>query len=155
MKLFQLVRPDVAVFGGKDAQQLALVRQMSEDLALGIEVDAVDIVRDPDGLAVSSRNVYLSPAQRSTALALSGALAAGTGAAARGAPAVAAAAGAVLARAGSAEPPLVLDYLALVDPVRFTDVGDDHDGPALLLVAARVGGTRLIDNTRVVLRRAR
>jgi pantoate--beta-alanine ligase len=154
LKLFQLVRPDVAVFGRKDAQQVALVRQMSDDLALGVEIDPVAIVRDPDGLAVSSRNVYLSPPQRSTALALSQALAAGAGAAARGAGAAVAAAGAVLARAGSAEPPLVLDYLALVDPVTFTDVSDDHDGPALLLVAAKVGGTRLIDNTSIAGRRA-
>jgi pantoate--beta-alanine ligase len=154
LKLFQLVRPDVAVFGRKDAQQLALVRQMSDDLALGVEIDPVAIVRDPDGLAVSSRNAYLSPDQRSTALALSQALAAGAGAAARGPAAAASAARAVLAGAGSADPPLVLDYLALVDPVTFTDVSDDHEGPALLLVAARVGSTRLIDNTSVVLRRA-
>jgi pantoate--beta-alanine ligase len=155
LKLFQLVRPDVAVFGRKDAQQLALVRQMSEDLALGVEIDPVAIVRDPDGLAVSSRNAYLSPDQRSTALALPGALAAGASAAAQGPAAAAAAAGAVLAQAGSADPPLVLDYLALVDPVTFTDVGGDGEGPALLLVAAKVGSTRLIDNASVVLRRAR
>jgi pantoate--beta-alanine ligase len=153
LKLFQLVRPDAAVFGRKDAQQLALIRQMSADLELGVRIDGVAIVRDPDGLAVSSRNAYLSPAQRSTALALSRALAAGTEAAARGAAAVRAAAGAVLAAAAAADPPLELDYLALVHPAAFTDVSDGHDGPALLLVAARVGGTRLIDNAPVVIGR--
>ena len=149
-KLFELVRPDVAVFGQKDAQQLALVRRMSADLDLGVEIAAVPIVRDADGLAVSSRNAYLSPEQRQTALALSRGLAAGT--AARGGPAaVLAAARGVLDTAAGADPPLALDYLALVDPVTFTAAGDGHRGPALLLVAARVGATRLIDNAQVAL----
>jgi pantoate--beta-alanine ligase len=151
LKLFQATGPDVAVFGQKDAQQLALVRRMSADLDLGVHVEAVPIVRDPDGLAVSSRNVYLSPGERSTALALSRALRAGAGEAATGAGAVLAAARTVLAKAADAQPPLVLDYLALVDPVTFTAAGDRHEGPALLLVAARVGATRLIDNAQVML----
>jgi pantoate--beta-alanine ligase len=151
LKLFQLVRPDAAVFGQKDAQQLALVRQMTADLDLGVDIAAVPIVRDPDGLAVSSRNAYLSAAERSTALALSRGLAAGTTAAAAGPAAVLAAARAVLDHAAMADPPLVLDYLALVDPIRFTAVGDGYHGPALLLVAARAGTTRLIDNAHVTL----
>jgi pantoate--beta-alanine ligase len=151
LKLFQLVRPDAAVFGQKDAQQLALVRQMTADLDLGVDIAAVPTVRDPDGLAVSSRNAYLSAAERSTALALSGGLAAGSAAAAAGPAAVLAAARAVLDRAAGADPPLVLDYLALVDPGRFTAIGDGHRGPALLLVAARAGTTRLIDNAQVAL----
>jgi pantoate--beta-alanine ligase len=150
LKLFGLARPDVAVFGRKDAQQLALVTRMSADLELGVRIDAVAIVRDPDGLAVSSRNAYLSPAERSTGLALSRAMSAGARAAAQGPGAVRAAAGAVLAAAATADPPLVLDYLALVHPVTFTEVSDDHDGPALQLVAAQVGSTRLIDNAQVV-----
>jgi pantoate--beta-alanine ligase len=155
LKLFQLARPDVAVFGQKDAQQLALVRQMAADFDLGVEIAAVPIVRDPDGLAVSSRNAYLSAAERSTALALSRALAAGAAAAAParagGPDAVLAAAQTVLDDAASADPPLELDYLALVDPFSFTPAGAGYRGPALLLVAARSGTTRLIDNTQVTL----
>jgi pantoate--beta-alanine ligase len=151
LKLFQLTRPDVAVFGQKDAQQLALVRRMAADLDLGVEISAVPIVRDPDGLAISSRNTYLSGQERLTALELSRGLAAGAAAAARGPAAVLAAARTVLDQAAKADPPLVLDYLALVDPVSFTAVGDGHRGQALLLVAAKVGTTRLIDNEPVLL----
>jgi pantoate--beta-alanine ligase len=151
LKLFQLTRPDVAVFGQKDAQQLALVRQMAADLDLGVEIAAVPIVRDPDGLAISSRNAYLSPGERATALALSRALAAGSAAAAAGPAAVLGAARAVLDSAQTADPPLVLDYLELVDPVSFAGVGDGHEGQALLLAAARCGRTRLIDNAPVAL----
>jgi pantoate--beta-alanine ligase len=151
LKLFQVAAPDVAVFGQKDAQQLALVRQMAADFDLGVRVEAVPIVRDADGLAVSSRNAYLSPQERSTALSLSRALSAGAAEGASGAAAVLAAARVVLGRAATARPPLALDYLALVDPVSFTAVGDDYRGPALLLVAARVGATRLIDNAQVML----
>jgi pantoate--beta-alanine ligase len=151
LKLFEVVRPDVAVFGQKDAQQLALVRQMATDLDLGVDIAGVPIVRDPDGMAVSSRNAYLSPAERSTAVALSRGLAAGAEAARSGSAAVLAAAQAVLDKAAAADPPLVLDYLELVDPVRFTPAGDDYEGPALLLVAARSGTTRLIDNAPVEL----
>jgi pantoate--beta-alanine ligase len=149
LKLFQLVRPGVAVFGQKDAQQLALVQRMSADLDLGVEVVGEPIVRDPDGLAVSSRNAYLSPPERSAALALYRGLAAGQAAAAAGPAAVLAAASAVLDRAATADPPLVLDYLALADPATFTGVGDRHHGQALLLVAAWSGKTRLIDNVPV------
>jgi pantoate--beta-alanine ligase len=151
LKLFQLTRPDVAVFGQKDAQQLALVRQMTADLDLGVEIAAVPIVRDPDGLAVSSRNAYLSAAERSAALGLSRALDAGAAAAAAGSAAVLAAARAVLDHAAVGDPPLALDYLALVDPVTFTAAGDGYCGPALLLVAAWAGTTRLIDNAPVAL----
>lgn len=151
LKLFHLVRPDVAVFGEKDAQQLALVRGMTQDLDLGIEIAGVPIVRDPDGLAVSSRNTYLSAAERATALALPAALRAGVEAAGTGPDAVLKAAGAVLDEAAQAQPPLVTDYLALVDPATFAQVPAGYAGQALLLVAAKAGTTRLIDNMPLVL----
>lgn len=246
-KLLHLTRPDVAFFGEKDAQQLALIRRMVTDLNFPVRIVGVPTVREPDGLALSSRNRYLTPAERGTALALSRALFAGraalaaatgpatptatpvtgaapvsgaaltavpaTGAAltespapaahptaprseprpdaamagaaapagdravptggggraAEGRPAPAAsehptparpvpqslprlvreAAQAVLEEAANCDPPLVLDYLALVDPADFTEAGDDFVGEAVLAVAARVGSTRLIDNVRL------
>jgi pantoate--beta-alanine ligase len=150
LKLFQLVRPDIAVFGRKDAQQLALIRAMVADLDLGVAIEPVSTVRDPDGLATSSRNAYLSATERATALALPAALAAGRDAAPGGpGPALAAARGVLVDRNGAAPPggpALSLDYLSLVDPATFTPVGAGHQGPAILAVAARVGRTRLIDN---------
>jgi len=143
-KLFGLVRPDVALFGEKDYQQLSLIRAMARELALGVEVVGVPTVREDDGLALSSRNRYLSPAERATAVALSRALRAGADAGAQGPDAVLAAARAVLA----AEPALVQDYLELTD----TDLGPAPTaGPARLLVAARAGTTRLLDNAPVLL----
>jgi pantoate--beta-alanine ligase len=143
-KLFGLVRPDLALFGEKDYQQLTLIRAMARELALGVEVVGVPTVREDDGLALSSRNRYLSPEQRATAVALSRALRAGADAGPQGAEAVLAAARAVLA----AEPALLQDYLELTD----IDLGPAPDaGPARLLVAARAGSTRLLDNTAVQL----
>jgi pantoate--beta-alanine ligase len=142
--LFGLVRPDVAVFGEKDYQQLTLIRAMARELALGVEVVGVPTVREDDGMALSSRNRYLSPDQRSAAAALSGALRAGAAAGAQGSDAVLAVARQVLAGA----PGLVPDYLELTDP----QLGPaPAAGPARLLVAARAGTTRLIDNTEVLL----
>ena len=143
-KLFGLVRPDVALFGEKDYQQLTLLRAMARELALGVEVVGVPTVREDDGLALSSRNRYLSPDERGTAVSLSRALRAGADAGSRGPEAVVAAARAVLA----AEPGLVLDYLELTDP----DLGPaPAAGPARLLVAARAGTTRLLDNAEITL----
>jgi pantoate--beta-alanine ligase len=154
LKLFQLTRPDIAVFGEKDAQQLALVRRMVADFDLGIGIASVPIVRDPDGLATSSRNRYLSPHERASALALSAALRAGAAAARHGPEEVMAAAQRVLDHAAHAGPPVVPDYLALVEAGTFTPVKPGYEGDALLLVAARVGSTRLIDNMPVPLARA-
>jgi pantoate--beta-alanine ligase len=146
LKLLQLTAPDVAVFGAKDAQQLALIRQMVIDLDLCVQVAAAPLHRDQDGLAASSRNAYLSAAERTSALTLSRALAAGTAVAGQGAAAVLTAARAVLDAAAAIDPPVLLDYLELADPATFTGVAPGHRGPALLLVAARIGSTRLIDN---------
>jgi pantoate--beta-alanine ligase len=144
-KLLHLTRPDVAYFGQKDAQQLLLIRRMVADLDFPVEVVAVPTVRESDGLALSSRNGYLTPADRQVALALSRSLAAGAEAAADGAAAVRLAARAVLDQ----EPALGVDYLVLVDPSTLADVTDDFTGEALLAVAAKVGSTRLIDNVPV------
>ena len=142
LKLFTLTRPDVAVFGQKDAQQLALVRQMSADFNLGVDVVPVPTFRDPDGLAASSRNRYLSARQRAVALTLPTALQAGQARAGGGPEAVLA-----TARARLDNAPLTADYLALVDAQTFAPAGPDFTGEARLLVAARIGATRLIDNT--------
>jgi len=144
LKLLNLTRPAVAVFGQKDAQQLALVRRMVTDLNLDVVIEPVPTVRDADGLATSSRNRYLSAADRRVALALPRALRAGQAEAAGGADAVLAAARDVLA----AQPALAVDYVALVDPGTFGPAGT---GPALLVAAARAGTTRLIDNMALVL----
>ncbi|GAA2845287.1 pantoate--beta-alanine ligase [Streptosporangium fragile] len=145
LKLFNLVRPDLAVFGQKDAQQLAMIRRMVADLDVPVSIVGAPTVREPDGLALSSRNRYLSRDDRAVALALSRALAAG--AARRTPEEVRRAARAVLA----AEPALAVDYLVLVHPATFEEVGDDHSGEAILAVAAKVGSTRLIDNVTVTL----
>ncbi|MFE5870568.1 pantoate--beta-alanine ligase [Streptomyces roseifaciens] len=145
-KLLHLSAPDVALFGQKDAQQLALIRRMVRDLNFPVEVVGVPTVREDDGLALSSRNRYLSEADRATALELSRALLAGAAAVDGGAAAVRGSARGILEAAAKLEPPVLLDYLALVDPSDFTEVPDDHAGEAVLAVAAKVGTTRLIDN---------
>jgi len=140
LKLLQLTRPHLAFFGEKDYQQLTLVRAMTRDLDVPVEIVGVPTVREADGLARSSRNRYLDPAQRQAALALSAALSAGVAAARDGADGPALLAAAVAALGNGVE----LDYLALTDP----DLGPaPGHGPARLLIAARVGSTRLIDNT--------
>jgi pantoate--beta-alanine ligase len=144
-KLLHLTGPDVAYFGQKDAQQLLLIRRMCQDLDFPVEVVAVPTVRDPDGLALSSRNTYLTEADRDAALTLSRALHAGQSVAGHGPAAVLAAAHEVL----GGEQAVGLDYLALVDPVHLRPVPEDYAGEALLAVAARVGTTRLIDNVMV------
>jgi len=143
-KLLHLTRPDTALFGEKDAQQLVLIRRMVRDIDFPVEVIGVPTVREPDGLALSSRNVYLSPDERRSALALSQALRAGAAAAAAGPAAVVEAAQAVV----EGEEGVRLDYLALVDPDTLEPFGRSQ-GRALLAVAAWVGSTRLIDNVTI------
>jgi len=141
-KLLNIVRPDVVTFGRKDAQQLFLVRRMVRELDFPVTIEEIPTVRETDGLARSSRNAYLAPAERASATVLSAALAAGREAAGGGVEAALAAARAVLATA----PDVRLDYLVVVDPGTFAPAPPDHRGAALMLVAARVGSTRLIDN---------
>jgi pantoate--beta-alanine ligase len=142
-KLFGHVRPDVAVFGEKDYQQLVLIRQLSRELALGVEIVACPTVREADGLAMSSRNRYLSADERARAAAISAALRAGAAAGPAGADAVLAAADGVLTEAD-----ITPDYVALTGP----ELGPAVPGEeARLLVAARVGAPRLIDNIALTL----
>jgi pantoate--beta-alanine ligase len=141
-KLLHLTRPDVAYYGQKDAQQLLLIRQMVRDLDFACRVVAVPTVREPDDLAMSSRNMYLSALDREVALTLSQALRAGELAAPEGASAIRRAARAVLVR----EPLCQVDYLVLVHSETLDDVPEWYRGGALLAVAAKVGATRLIDN---------
>ena len=143
-KLFHIVTPDLAFFGEKDYQQLVLVQNMVRDLDFPLSVVGVPTVREPDGLALSSRNAYLSADDRRRAPVLQRALAAGAAVSARGPQAVLDAARALLAEG----PAVALDYLELTDP----DLGPDPQaGRARLLVAARLGGTRLIDNIPIQL----
>ncbi len=143
-KLFNIIRPDVAVFGQKDAQQAAVIRRMVRDLDMGIEIIVAPIVREPDGLAMSSRNRYLDPEERSEALALSRALHAAES----------------LVRDGETDaetikrrvrdvirdvPRAVIDYVEIVDPDEIVPLGR-IEREALLALAVRVGSTRLIDN---------
>ncbi|MGK2349838.1 pantoate--beta-alanine ligase [Actinomyces sp. W5033] len=163
LTLMHLTQPRWALFGRKDAQQLAIVSSMVRDLAVPVEIVPVGIRREEDGLAMSSRNAYLSAEQRQQALALSRCLAAGREAAAAGADAagVRAAAADLL----SAAPGVEVDYVAVVDPLSFADRagaglglppadGDEAvatGGEVLLAVAARLGTTRLIDNALLTL----
>lgn len=141
-KLLQIVAPNSAYFGEKDYQQLALIRQMVTDLNFDVRILGVPTVREADGLALSSRNRYLSPEQREIATTLSAALVAGAHAAAGGPDAILAAARDVLASA----PEIEVDYLE----VRGADLGPAPErGDGRLLVAARLGTTRLIDNVGV------
>jgi pantoate--beta-alanine ligase len=146
-KLLLIVQPDVVTFGQKDAQQLFLVKRMVRDLNIPVRVEPIEIVREDDGLALSSRNRYLEGKERRAARVLSAALEAAASSADRGIDAVVAAAQSTL----MGEPMVDLDYLKIVDPETFLPVDDGYRGPALVLVAARVGTTRLIDNERIAL----
>jgi pantoate--beta-alanine ligase len=141
LKLFHAVAPDRAYFGRKDAQQLAVLTRMTRDLDLPVAIVAVDTVRDPDGLALSSRNAYLSPEERRRALGLHAGLRRAREAWDRGERDPDR-----LAEAAR-DPGLDYDYLACVDPGTFR--APRAEGPALLVAAVRVGKTRLIDNVEL------
>ncbi|WP_077138283.1 pantoate--beta-alanine ligase [Flaviflexus massiliensis] len=146
LKVLLLVRPDVAYFGQKDAQQLALIKTMVADLDVPTEIRAIPIVRDSDGLALSSRNTYLSPEERTAALALVGALTAAKEAAGTGA--TPSEAERVLATALAEAEGVNVDYATIVNPDTFQPVSSNAK-QGLAVVAARVGPTRLIDNMEV------
>lgn len=146
-KLLGIVGPCRAYFGEKDAQQLAVVRRMVEDLDMPVSVLAGETVREPDGLAMSSRNVHLSAEEREAARALPRALAAALKLAGEG-ERDANLLRAEMAKHVGAEPLASLDYAAVVDDTSFAEL-DTLDGPARALVAARFGKTRLIDNARL------
>ncbi|QHC61708.1 pantoate--beta-alanine ligase [Rathayibacter festucae] len=146
-KLLHIVQPDVAMFGQKDAQQLFLVRRMVRDLDLPVAIEGVDTVREEDGLALSSRNRYLDARERRAARTIPLLLEAAASAADRGLDAVIAAA----QSASMGEPLVKLDYLVVANPATLLPVDDDHRGPALVLVAAVVGSTRLLDNGPILL----
>jgi pantoate--beta-alanine ligase len=143
-KLFAAVEPDRAYFGQKDAQQVAVVRRLSLDLDLGVEIRAVPTVRESDGLALSSRNVYLDPDERRAAASLSAALRQAAAAYAEGERDPARLRGILHARVG-AEPLVKLDYAELVNPETFEPATFQKPG-TLAVIAARLGKTRLIDN---------
>ena len=138
-KLFAAVQPDRAYFGQKDAQQVAVVRRLATDLDLGVEVRVGPTVREADGLAISSRNVYLGAAERKAAASLSRGLRAATAAYSAGERSPERLREAIVAEM-SAEPLVRLKYAQVVDPATFAGPG------RLAVVAARVGRTRLIDN---------
>jgi pantoate--beta-alanine ligase len=147
-KLFTAVRPDVAIFGEKDFQQLAVIRRMNGDVGLGVEIVGAPTVRDADGLALSSRNAYLSEDERKRALALPQALE-GAREAIQSGDRVDTALGAArrqLEQAGFTP----IDYVALVDAATLEPI-DVPAGEMRLIAAARLGRTRLIDNMRVFL----
>jgi pantoate--beta-alanine ligase len=150
LKLFNIVKPDVAVFGAKDFQQQAIIRRMTADLDLGIEIVTAPTVREPDGLAMSSRNIYLSARERKSALSLSQSLALGAERIASGESDLASISNAMLSHMRSAsgvEP----DYAVIADPDTLEPLSAPRNR-MVLLVAARVGATRLIDNREVAIK---
>jgi pantoate--beta-alanine ligase len=149
-KLFSIVGPCYAYFGRKDAQQLAVIRRMVSDLNLPVHVVGRPLVREPDGLALSSRNAYLSPEERAAAPVLSQALFAGAEAVVAGErdPATVAA---VITAAVQAEPLVDLEYIEIRDARDLRALGE-IEGEVLVALAARIGSTRLIDNVGLKLR---
>ena len=145
-KLLCAVRPDIALFGEKDFQQLAVIRRMTQDLQLGVEILGVPTVRDEDGLALSSRNAYLSPEERSHAVELPRALSEAAERISSGVPVEEALEGAKarLKGAGFSR----IDYVALVNALTLEPM-EQADGPMRLIAAAKIGCTRLIDNIAV------
>lgn len=146
-KLFHLVEPDLACFGQKDAQQLTLIRRMVQDLDWPVEIVAVPTVREPDGLALSSRNAYLGAEDRRRAVVLSRTLQAAHQAW-RGGETSAKGLEARMRKELSTEPPVAVEYISIADPDALAPV-DTADQHTVVSLAARIGGTRLIDNIKL------
>jgi pantoate--beta-alanine ligase len=145
-KLFNIVTPDCAYFGQKDAAQVAVIRKMVRDLLFPVEIVVCPIVREPEGLAMSSRNLYLSPGQRKQALVLSRAIDAVESAFCSGTTDVAELLQ-TARRTFTGEPAVQIDYIEFVDPDSLEPISGRIISPALFAVAAKIGTTRLIDNT--------
>lgn len=146
-KLFHLVEPDLACFGQKDIQQLTLIRRMVEDLDWPVEIVSVPTVREPDGLALSSRNAYLGAEDRRRAVVLSRTLQAAH-LAWRGGETSARGLEARMRKELSTEPPVAVEYISIADPDALAPV-DSVDERTVVSLAARIGGTRLIDNIKL------
>ena len=144
-KLFNIVQPDRAYFGQKDAQQLAVIRKMVSDLNMNLEIVAVPTLREPDGLAMSSRNTHLTPEERKAALVLWKALCLARGHWEKG-QRDAASLRQDMTSLIEREPFASIDYVSIADPETLEEL-DVIDRPALVSLAVRIGGTRLIDNT--------
>jgi pantoate--beta-alanine ligase len=147
-RLFRVVRPDRAYFGQKDAQQLRVVRRMTQDLALPVKIVAMPIVRERDGLAMSSRNVYLAPEDRAAALVLSRSLRRAQ-ALVRGGETNGATIKREVEAMIRAEPRIALEYVSITDEATLEEI-ETLDRPALLLVLGRLGKTRLLDNAVLI-----
>lgn len=149
-KLFNITRPHVAVFGQKDAQQVAVIQRMVHDLNFDIEIIVGPIVREPDGLAMSSRNVFLSPAERVQSLSLSRSLNLAEKMIREGARAAESVRAEMLKLIRS-QPTAAVDYISFADPVTLQEKDTLHEKePVLVSLAVRIGATRLIDNTVIV-----
>jgi len=148
-RLFRIVRPDRAYFGQKDAQQLRVVRQLVQQEGLPVVVVPMPIVREPDGLAMSSRNVYLSAEERTAALALSRALREARRTVMEGGVTDADTLRAAVRATVAGQPLVQLEYVSVADEATLSEL-ERIERPAMVLVAAKVGSTRLIDNVVVV-----
>ena len=144
-KLFNITKADRAYFGEKDAQQLAVIRRMVEDLNFDIEICGCPIIREEDGLAKSSRNKYLSPEERQAALVLSRSLSIGKKMLDEGERSAAKIQEAITAEINR-EPLAEIDYVSIVDSLTLEDIEGDITAPILTALAVKIGSTRLIDN---------
>ena len=145
LKLFNLVRPELALFGKKDYQQWRLIEKMAADLNVPLKVIGSETVREPDGLAMSSRNRYLKPEERAMAVAISRGLKAAVEKYKAGETNAASLTG-IVAKEMASQPAIKVEYLTICDQMSLAPVGESVKGPAVILLAAQLGTLRLIDN---------